>query len=59
MVAVAVAAHVEELVLGAAGGVAVELAELVLEALPLGEIVVGVEGGVGWVGAVDEAEVCG
>ena len=60
VVAVAMPAHVEELVRGAGRGVAVELGELMLEALPLGSVVVvGTEGGVGWVCAVDETEVCG
>ena len=60
VVAVAVAAQVEELVRGGRRGVAVESGELVMEALPLGLVaVVGTEGGVGGVGAVDEAEVCG
>ena len=59
VVAVAVPAQVEELVRGVRRGVAVELGELVVEALPLGAVAVGTEGGVGGVGAVDEAEVCG
>ena len=60
VVAVAVPAQVEEPVRGAGRGVAVEADELVFEALPLGLVaVVGREGGVGGVGAVDETEVCG
>ena len=60
MVAVAVPTQVEELVRGAGRGVAVELGELMLEALPLGPVVVVVtEGGIGWVCAVDQTEVCG
>ena len=30
-----------------------------LEALPLSEIMVGVESGVGWICAIDEAKICG
>ena len=59
VVAVAVPAQVEELVLGAGRSVAVELAELMLEALPLGPVTVGTESGIGWVCAVDETKVCG
>ena len=59
VVAVAVPAQVEELVRGAGRGGAVELGELVVEALPLGVVAVGTEGGIGGVGAVDEAEVWG
>ena len=59
VVSVAVSAHVEQLVLGAARSLAVELGDLMLEALPLGQVVVRMEGGVGWICAVDEAEICG
>lgn len=58
--AFAVAAEVEELVLGVVRGVAVELGDEVGEALPLGSGMVGVfVVGVCGVGAVDEAEVGG
>lgn len=59
MVAVAVPAKVEELVLGAGRSVAVELGELMIQALPLGVITVRRESGIGGICAVDETEVCG
>ena len=59
VVAVAVSAQVEQLVLGATRSLAVELGDLVLEALPLGQVVGGMESVVGGIGAVDEAKVCG
>ena len=59
MIAVTVSAHVEQLVLGATRSVAIELADLVLEALPLRKITVGVKSGVGRIRAIDEAKVYG
>lgn len=58
MVAIAMTAHVEELVLDVVWRVLIELVDLVLEALPLCQVVV-FQGGIGGVGAVDEAEVRG
>ena len=59
MIAVTMSAHVEQLVLGATGSVAIELANLVLEALPLSKITMGVKSGVGRIRAIDEAKICG
>ena len=59
MVAIAVSAHVEQLVLGATGSLAIELGDLVLETLPLGLIMVGPKGGIGGICAIDEAKVRG
>lgn len=55
MVAFAVAGEVEEFVVHGGGGLAVEVGDVGGEALPLSLLVGGVEGGVGGVGAGDEA----
>lgn len=59
MVAVTVPAHVEQLVFGASRSLAVELSNLMFEALPLSQVMVVIEGGIGWICAIDEAKVCG
>ena len=59
VVAFAVAAHVEDFVLGVGRGGGVEGGDLVGEALPLRLVGGGGADGVGGVGAIDEAEVGG
>ena len=59
MVAVAVPAHVEQLVLGAMRSITVELGNLMLKALPLGQIMMGMERGIGGICAINETKVCG
>ena len=58
VVAVAMAADVEQLVLRAVGSIVVKVGELALEALPLGQVVTVIVP-IGRIGAVDEAEVGG
>lgn len=53
MVAVTVSAHIEQLVLGTARSLAVELGHLVLETLPLTHIMVGLDSGIGWICAIN------
>ena len=59
MVAVTVSAHVEQLVPSATRSLEIELGKLMLEALPLSQVVVGMKSGIGWICAIDEAKVCG
>ena len=59
VVAVTVSAHIEQLVPGAMRSFAVELGDLMLEALPLGQVMVGGKSGIGWVCAIEETKVCG
>lgn len=58
MVAVTVSAHIEQLVLGSTRSLAIELSNLTLKALPLGQIMVGMKSGIGWICAIDETKVC-
>ena len=59
MIAVTVSAHIEQLVLGATRSFTIELANLMLEALPLSKIVVRMKGGIGRICAIDETKICG
>ena len=55
MIAITMAAHVEELVFGATRRLAIELVDLVFETLPLGQVLRGTV--VGWICAVDETKL--
>ena len=59
VVAVTVSAHVKQLVFDATRSLAIELGYLVLEALPLGQILVGMKSGIGGICAIDETKIRG
>lgn len=59
MLAISVATEEEDFVFNILGGLIVELLNLVVEALPLCQGLVGLELSIRWIGAVDEAEVDG
>ena len=58
MVAITMSPHIEQLVLRATRSLAIELANLTLEALPLSQIMVGMNGGIGRICAIDETKIC-
>ena len=59
VVAVTVSAHVEQLVFGTTRSLAIELGYLVLEALPLSQILAGMKSAISWICAIDETKVSG
>ena len=59
VVAVTVSAHVEQLVFGTTRSLTIEPGYLVLEALPLSQILVGMKSGIGWICAIDETKISG